>query len=274
MSKPTIGVDVDDLRLQVKDGLRKAADLGFDTVELATVRGDVEPSNLSSSGRRHLSHFVDGLGLRMAALVADMPGLWLTDPRTVNELIERTLRILELARDLKVPVVTASAGALTYPQAGDSEDDRCSTASRSALDALKQLGEYADSLGVVYALRPGHGGGDRIACVLDELRCPSIQICLDPAASVIAGANPLSLIERLPRQIALMHVRDGTAGLPEQPGHETRFGEGDVDLVGVLATLGAADYAGPYILRRTDSPTPVADIREARDKLTRLLPAG
>lgn len=273
MSKPDIGVDVDDLRLQVKDGLRKASDLGFDTVELATVRGDVEPSNLSSSGRRHLSHFVDGLGLRMAALVADMPGLRLTDPRTVNELIERTRWILELARDLKVPVVTASAGALTYPQAGDSEDD-CSTASRSALDALKQLGEYADSQGVVYALRSGHGGGDRIACVLDELRCPSIQICLDPAASVIAGANPLSVIERLPRQIALMHMRDGTAGLPEQPGHETRLGEGDVDLVGVLATLSAADYAGPYILRRTDSPTPVADIREARDKLIRLLPAG
>ena len=71
MAKPIIGVDVDDLGLQVKDGLRKAADLGFDTVELATVRGDVEPSNLSSSGRRHLSHFVDGLGLRIAALVAD-----------------------------------------------------------------------------------------------------------------------------------------------------------------------------------------------------------
>lgn len=263
MTGPTIGVDVDDFRLPTKQGLRKAADLAFRAVELATVAGDVAPSNLSSSGRRALWRYTDGLGLRMAALVADLPGLRLTDPRTVDERVERTCGILELAADLKVPVVTASAGALTHPDTGEP--------SPPAVDALKLIGEYADSRGLVYALRPSYDSGDRMVRVLAELGCPSIRVCLDPAAMAMAGANPMSLIERLADQIAFVYARDGTAGLSERTGHETRLGEGDVDLVGVLATLSAVDYTGPYILRRTDSQTPIADLQDARDMLSRLL---
>lgn len=266
MSQPNIGVDVDDFRLHVKDGLRKASEVGFQTVELATVRGDVEPSNLSASGRRHLSRYVNGLGLRMAALVADLPGLRLCDPGTVDERVERTCRILELARDLEVPVVTASTQALTHPETGEP--------SPHPIEALKRIGEYADSRGVLYALQPTCDGGDRIARVSDELGCPSIRICLDPAAMVMAGANPLSVIERLGSQITLMHARDGTAGLPGRSGQETRLGEGEVDLVSVLAMLSAAEYAGPYILRRTDSQTPIEDISSGRDDLAKLLAPG
>lgn len=266
MNTPNIGVDVDDYRLETKDAFRKASEHGFRVVEFATVGGDLEPSNLSRSGRRHLLRHVAGLGLGMASLTADIPGLRLTDPRTVCERVERTCRIIDLARDLKVPVVTASAGALTHPESGDP--------SPLAMDALKRIGECADARGVIYALRPGHDAGDRIVRVQGELRCPSIQICLDPAAMVMAGADPLSVFERLPEQIALLHARDGTAGRAELPGHETRLGEGEVDLVGVLALLSAVDYTGPYIIRRIDSQTPLADLRDARAELTRLLGPG
>ncbi|GAG18117.1 unnamed protein product, partial [marine sediment metagenome] len=236
MSKPDIGVDVDDFRLPTKESLRKAADLAFRTVELATVAGDVAPSNLSSSGRRHLFRYVDGLGLRLAALVGDMPRLRLTDAHTVDERVERTCRILDLAADLNVPLVTASTGALTHPETGEP--------SVEAVSALRRIGEYADLRGIAYALRPSYDSGERIVRVLDELRCPSIRVCLDPAAMVMTGANPLSRIEQFVEQVALLHARDSTAGLAERTGHETRLGEGEVDLVGVLAVLDAAEYRG------------------------------
>lgn len=266
MSVPEIGVDVDDLRLHPKDGLRKASELGFRAVELATVAGDLEPSSLSASGRRHLARHADGLGLRLAALIADMPGLRLTDPRTVDERVERTCRVIQLARDLRVPVVSASASALTNPQTAEP--------SPPAIAALERIGEFADLHGIVYALRPAHDDGERLAGVLRELGCPSIQICLDPAAMVMVGANPLSVIQKLPEQIALAYARDGTAGLTDRAGRETRLGEGEVDLPSVLALLDAAEYAGPYILRRTDSANPASDLTSARDVLERLLPPG
>ena len=267
----TVGLDVTDLRLPAKESLRKGAQLSFRAVELATVEGDVAPAALSSSGRRHLTRFIDGLGLNLAALVADVPGLRLTDPQTADERVERTLAILQLARDLKVPVVTASAGALTHPQTGDP--------SPLAMEALQRIGEFADLHGVRYAIRPTCDGGDRLVSVLEALRCPALQVCLDPAAMVMSGVNPLSSIERLIDQVALFHARDGTAGVRDAGGGEVRWGretalgEGDVDIAGVLAALEAADYHGPYILRRTDSRNPVADLQLARDSLNRLLSA-
>ncbi len=264
MAKREIGLDVDDLRLPTKAALRKAADLSFRTIELATGEGDLAPSSLSKSGRRHLSHLIESLGLRLSALVGDTPGLRLTDPRTVNKRVELTTHVLALAADLKVPTVTASVGALTHPETGEP--------SPLAIEALQRIGEFADSTGVLYSLRPSYDSGRRIVRVLDALRCPSIGVCLDPAALVMHGANPFESIDRFIEKVKLLHVRDATAGLSEGTGHETRLGEGEVDLVGLLAVLDAADYQGPYILRRKDSNDPTKDIQDARDTLKRLLP--
>ncbi len=260
MTVPRIGVDVDDFRLAIKDGLRRAAEMSFREVEFAAV-GEVAPAGISATGRRHLAHFVHGLGLDLAALTADLPALRLSDPGTVGEKVQRTEQVLDLAADLKVPVVTAAAGALTHPETGEP--------SPLALEALQRIGSRADARGVIYALRPTRETGERLVRVLDELRCPSIGVCLDPAAVVMSGADPLAAIERWADQIILFHARDGTAGLADRPGRETRLGEGEVDLMGVLAMLGVAEYSGPWILRRSDSPDPAADLQDACEVLNR-----
>ena len=262
MTVPRIGVDVDDLRQAIKVGLRLASKMGFREVEFAAA-GEVAPTTISSTGRRHLAHFVHGLGLNLAALTADLPGLRLSDPVTVGERVQRTEQIIDLAADLKVGVVTAAAGALTHPETGEP--------SALALEALQRIGSQADARGVIYALRPTRETGQPLVRVLDELHCPSIGVCLDPAAVVMAGGNPLAAIERWADQIIMFHVRDGTAGLAEGAGRETRLGEGEVDLTGVLAMLQAAEYSGPWILRRNDSPNPTADLQDAREVLNRYL---
>jgi sugar phosphate isomerase/epimerase len=106
-----------------------------------------------------------------------------------------------------------------------------------------------------------------VANVLDALRCPALEIGLDPAAMVMAGANPLASFEQIAEHVRLLHARDATAGFPDRPGHETRLGAGEVDLSRILMLLDAADYAGPYILRRTDSATPAQDLADARAAL-------
>lgn len=266
MERPEIGVDVGDFRLAPKDALRQAADLNFRAIELPTVNGDLAPRNLSSSGRRHLARLVGGLGLRLVAVRCDIAGTRLTDPRTVDERIARTCEVIELAKDLGVDVVTASTGALTHPETGDP--------SSHAIDALRRIGEFAEVRGVSYAIRPTRDGGDRLVSVLDELACPAISVCLDPAELLMNGANPLSGIERYIEQVRLMHARDGTAGRADGAGRETPLGEGDVDMIGVLAVLSAAEYPGPYILRRVDSQNPVVDIERARGILAGWLPPG
>ena len=261
----TIGVDADDFRLSIKDGLRRAAELEFGAVEFATVDGEVAPNNLSASGRRHLARYVQGLGLQLSALVADMPGITLTDPRRADERVARTCRIIELAREIGAPVVTASVGALTHPET--------KAASPLAVEALSKIGECADTCGVTFAIRPSYDTADRVANVLDALRCPSLRVGLDPAAMVMAGASPIAAFDKIADHVRLFHARDATAGFPDRPGRETRLGAGEVDLATLLALLDAAEYSGPYILRRVDSVTPAQDLAEARGALQRELNA-
>src|SRR3989304_886848 len=112
MRPHSIGVDVDDLHLPIKEAFRKAAELKFNLVEIPAVMGEATPRNLSSSGRRHLARYVDGLGLGVAALAADMPTLRLTDPNSVDERVARTCEIIDLAKDLKARIVSATCCGL------------------------------------------------------------------------------------------------------------------------------------------------------------------
>jgi len=266
MTRRLIGVDIDDLRLEAKAAMRQASALELRAIELPTSDGVLAPSNLSASGRRHLRRFADGLGLELSALVADMRHLRLTDAGAVDERIARTCAILDMARELGVDRVTSLMGPATDAATGKPDP--------MAVEALSRIGEYADSRGVQYCVRPMLDSGDRLTGLLDAVRCPALRVCLDPAAMVMQGVNPLASVEKWVEHTAMLHARDGTAGLDEHAGHETPLGQGDVDLVGILAVLETADMPGPYILRRTDSTSPVADLTDARDTLKKLLPPG
>lgn len=266
MTRPMIGVDIEDFRLEAKAALRKASELELRAIEVPTSEGALSPSSLSASGRRHLARFADGLGLQLSALVADMRRLRWNDPSAIDERLARTCAIVDMARDVGVSVVTASMGLATDAESGKPDP--------TAVEALAHIGEFADARGVLYCVRPMLDSGERLAGVLDAVRCPALRICLDPAAMVMQGVNPMASIERWIGHTVMLHARDGTAGLDELAGSETQLGQGDVDLVGILAVLDAADVRGPYILRRTDSTSPVADLADARDTLKALLPPG
>lgn len=257
MKYQRLGIDVDDLRMSVKEGLRAAAEMSFGAVELGAAHGDIAPGNLSASGRRHLSHFVRSMGLEFSALTADFPQLRLTDPRCAGERVDRTIEILSLARDLGVGVVAAGVGALTHPDSGEP--------SPLAVEGLSRIGECAEARGVVYAVRPAHDSAERLASVFKSIGCPALRVCLDPAAMVMSGVNPLSLLLRFPDRIALVHARDATMGSGTRMGHETRLGEGDVDFSALIEALREIDYHAAHIIRRTDSTQPAVDCAEAAD---------
>lgn len=263
MLTPPIGVNSDDLRMAPKQAFRKASEMHFRTIEFGVGEGELSPKNLTRSGRRHVSRFVEGLGLSIASLVADFPGMRLTDPLSVDGRVTCTKDIIDLASDLLVGVVTTSLGATAHPE----------TAAPAPLvvQALRALGEHADARGVLLAVRPTSDNAERTASLLAEVACPAVVVGLDPAAQVMAGHNPLALVESAGGRIPIMHVRDGVVGNSERGGYETRLGDGDVDMIGVLAAMQEADFRGPYIVRRCQSDTPMDDLQVGHDRLKQLL---
>lgn len=260
MRNPPIAVNIHDITPATREGLRWAADAQFGMIELNGT-GELSPQELSQSGRRHLRAFMRGLGLAPASMVADFPQLRLTDPRAVEERIERTRQAIELARDAGIPVVTSAVGALTHPERPEP--------SSGAVDALRELAAHADRCGVTFSIRPTQDSGERVRAVLDAAGASTLRIDLDPAEQVMSGANPLAMIMRCPGEIAVIHARDGTLGSRDRSGRETVLGSGDVDFATLADVLRELDYNGPLVLRRTDSPNAVADILAGRDQLLR-----
>ena len=263
MSALTLGVNLDDLRLPVKEALRRASDLGFREVEFGAFAGELTPESLSESGRRHFLKTLEGLNLRAAALVADMPQIRWTDAARVEERVARTQRVIDLAADLGVRIVTTSIGAVTHPESGEP--------SPAAMETLRQLCDHADRRGRILALRPTYDAGERLRRVFREINCAALKITLDPAVLVMTGSNPMPMIESFPEDIALVYGRDGTAGGHDRPGEETRIGGGDVDFAELLGALEDAGFRGSMVLRRATSQTPLVDVEAGRAILARFI---
>jgi len=248
MLKPSLGVHVQDFRTDPKSGLLRAARLGFGSVELRTLEGDLAPRNLSSSGRRHLMRFIRDLGLDLVALDADFGANAFVDPARVDAGVSTTMDVLALARELGVPVVTGSVGRLAMDAADRQE---------AVLGALGAIAERADAIGTVFAVTSAYNSPQMLRGLVDTLDCPSVRVCADPGALVMEGYDPQAATELLADRVILSHVRDGLMGSPDRGGREVLLGQGQVNWLRYLMTLSGAGYAGP---RRTDSSRPEEDL--------------
>jgi L-ribulose-5-phosphate 3-epimerase len=259
MNRSRIGINIHDLRIPAREGLAQAARMDFRTVELPALEGETAPENLSSSGRRHLSRLARDYGLALAALDADFGARALADPARVDAAVHRTSQVLVLARELGIPLVVGGVGRIEESADRDTR--------QQVIEALRVIGEQADRIGPCYAITTSYASPQTLRSVLDEVACPSIRVCLDPGALVMAGHEPIAATELLADQILLSHARDGLAGTAERLGRETPLGSGYVNLAAYLATLAEAGYAGPQILRRTDSDRPAEDLAAAQKLL-------
>ncbi len=254
-----LGVNAHDLHSDTKRALQQAGTLGVRLVELAAHAPDMSPAALSTSGRRHLLRFIEGMGMQLTSLTADHAMLRLTDPSTIDHRIALTSDVIKLAADLHVSVVSTAIGAVTHPDTHEP--------SPVAIEALQRMGEAADNYGIRLALRPSADAPDAFAALLDAVACPSVQLGLDLGSLVIAGNNPIRYVEQFATKVAIVHIRDARTGISDRPGCEVKMGEGDVDLTGALVTLESTDYRGAYILRRTGSNDPMSDLLAARGRV-------
>ena len=256
-----IGVVLDSFRLPVKEALQSAANLGLREVELSAATDEVDPAGLSRTGRRHLSRYVLDLGLRLSALGGDLGGTRFNDGAKLEQRLNRTRRIIELAAELHVPIVTTHLGRV------DDEALRRGYVRQ----AIEYLAEVADRASIRVAFETGSADPQVVADLLGEVDCRELAACYDPASLLIDGLDPLAGVEPLADRIVIARARDAVAGAPGRPGHETPLGDGQLDLAEYLAALDQAGYRGVAFIRRTDAERPREEIADAKARIERLL---
>lgn len=272
MKQFPIGVIVNSFRLSIPDAVRKAAEVGAKGIQVYATNGEMAPENMKEKDRSAFRALVEENGLVISALCGDL-GQGFYDKEANKKNVEKSMRILELAKDLGTDVVTTHIGVV--PQ--DSSCDRY----KIMQEACFALAAYADSVQAHFAIETGPETSPVLKGFLDGLHSTGVAVNLDPANLVmVTGDDPAGAVYNLRDYIVHTHAKDGVQNYYKDPEVvyglrrddalvlgpsflEVPLGEGQVNWDAYLAALADIGYEGFLTIEREVGDNPEADIRKA-----------
>ena len=279
MNRFPIGVIIESFRKDMQTALKKAENMGVKGIQVYSTHGDMSPENLTPSKRKEFLNRVKDHGLEISALCGDL-GQGFGDPLKNKVNIEKSKRILDLAKDLETSIVTTHIGVI--PQ--DPNHDRY----KIMQEACFELSQYADELKAHFAIETGPETALTLRNFLDTLGSKGVAVNLDPANLVmVTGDDPVQAVYTLKDYIVHTHAKDGRRllikdpeviyGLVEETIQEGKafielpLGQGDVDFKKYLQALTDIGYKGFLTIEREVGDNPEADIKLAVDFLNHML---
>ena len=115
----SIGVILDSFRLPIPEAIKKAHEVGAQGLQVYATGGEMAPENMTPEKQKAFLQLCRDNDLVISALCGDL-GKGFTDPTLNPSLIERSKRIVDLAKELGTDIVTTHIG--TVP-----EDSSCDT---------------------------------------------------------------------------------------------------------------------------------------------------
>ena len=270
-----IGIIADSFRKPMPEALATAAKLGAKGVQVYATRGEMSPEELTGQKRRDFLAMVKDNGLVIPALCGDL-GRGFGNPELNPQLIQRSKRILDLAKELETNIVTTHIGVTP----ADENHPRY----KIMQDACGELAAYADSLDAHFAIETGPETSETLKHFLDSLHSTGVAVNLDPANLVmVTGDDPAKAVHNLKDYIVHTHAKDGVKLLNRDPEiiyglvngdagadpafEEVPLGKGSVPWQAYLQALTDIGYKGFLTIEREVGDDPTSDIALAMDFL-------
>ena len=276
-----IGVMLESFRLPTEQAIAKAAAVGAQGIQMYATQGEHSPEQMNAEARRTLLARLHDQGLVFSAICGDL-GMGFGNPEKNPGLIEKSKRILELAKDLECSIVTTHIGVVpqdpTHPRYAVMQD------------ACGELAEYADALDAHFAIETGPETSCVLRSFLDGLGSHGVAVNLDPANLVmVTGDDPVQAVHNLKDYIVHTHAKDGVKLRESDPEviyglkdiedviregaafREDPLGKGSVPFPSYLAALEEIGYTGFVTIEREVGDDPTADIAMAVDFLRGLM---
>lgn len=267
-----IGVIINSFRTDIPTAVKKAAEVGAQGIQVYATSGEMAPENLVGAKRAEFLKLVKDNGLIISALCGDLGGGGFTKPDKNPEKIERSKRIIDLAKELETDVVTTHIGVVP----SDPNHDRY----KIMQEACYELANYADSVGAHFAVETGPETSAVLKSFLDSLGSKGVSVNLDPANLVmVTGDDPAQAVYNLKDYIVHTHAKDGKQLNYRNPDEvygmveshivtgpsfiEVPLGEGSVNWEAYLNALTDIGYKGFLTIEREVGDNPEADIRKA-----------
>ncbi len=277
-----IGVIIDSFNMDINESLPKAAKMGAQGIQMFSTYGAHSPDGLNCTARKELLNKVKSYGLKFSAICGDL-GEGFGNPDRNTYLIERSKRIIDLAKDLETDIVTTHIGVVP--------EDESVPRYKIMQDACHALAEYADSIGSHFAVETGPEKSDILKKFLDTLGSKGVAVNLDPANLVmVSGDDPVQAVYNLKDYIVHTHAKDGIMlkrtkpeyvygvvhPIPEEIRDEKLFeevllGTGGVPFDKYLKALDDIGYRGFLTIEREVGDNPENDIKIAYDFLKNII---
>ena len=276
----SVGVLLDSFRLPPEEAMKKAAALGLEGIQVYATQGELAPENMTAEKRREFKKMAAAYDLTISALCGDL-GRDFGCQEQNADLIERSKRILDLAKDLGTNVVTTHIGLIPL----DPGEERY----KIMQEACGQLARYADSLDAHFAIETGPDISCTLKQFLDSLHSTGVAVNFDPAnIAMVTGEDLVNAVHNLRQYIVHTHAKDGvmlhyygpafvysgehpSGGCGEVAYREVPLGEGSVRWPEYLQALEDIGYQGFLTIEREVGNDPAADIGKAAAFLKKLI---
>lgn len=277
-----IGVILESFRLSRSEAIKKAAEIGAKGIQMYATNGENAPENLNTAQRKALKDEVSSNGLKFSALCGDL-GMGFGNKELNPSLIEKSKRIVELAKELGTDIITTHIGVVP--------EDKNHERYKIMQEACFELSRFADSMEAHFAIETGPETSATLKGFLDSLGSTGVAVNLDPAnLAMVTGDDPVKAVYNLKDYIVHTHAKDGNLikkGNPEYiyrvvhpvPAEfdndryfeEVPLGTGSVDFPNYLKALEEIGYRGFLTIEREVGENPAGDIKTAYDFLTKII---
>lgn len=195
-----IGVITDCFKNTHEEGIKKAAELGLDGVQIYATTGDFSPT-LSLERKTKYKELLRENNMVVSALCGDMGGYGFEIAEDNAERVEKTKRIIDLAVEFGAKVVTTHIGVIPK--------DKMHPRYQIMLSALTECGLYAKEKGVTMAIETGPETAKTLLAFLKDTK-GGVGVNLDPANfTMVTGQDAVEAVYLLKDYIVHTHAKDG-----------------------------------------------------------------
>lgn len=278
-----IGVITDCFKLPLDESIKLAGKLGFDGIQIYATTGEFSPEVLTTERKSEVRSLLMENHLEISALCGDMGGYGFQIESDNAERIQKTKRIIDLAEEFEVGVITTHIGVI--PE--NKDNPRYSV----MLDAMCKCGEYAADKKITLAIETGPEKTSTLLSFLQDTN-GGIGVNLDPANFVmVTGQDPVEAVQVLGKYIVHTHAKDGVMLKQTDPEIiydcfakggiealnvadyflETPLGDGDVDYAKYINALRGIGYDGYLTIERETGENPISDIQKSLNTLRNII---
>lgn len=225
LSLSLLGLPPDGLRAQ----LEWVAACGYRAVQLNAAAADCRPRDLGRSARRDLASVLRRLELTCSGVDLFVPPAHLIAPEHADRAVGAMTAAIEFTADMAALTEGGAVLSVELPPGSDGGD---------AGAVVRQLSAHADKRGVRIADHawPAKWGME------GDLRSAPIGVGLDPAAVLLAGADPSKEASRLGPRLAAVRVSDIAAS------GRVEAGTGRLDLLMYSVSVLTSGFPGAAIV--------------------------